>query len=100
MSQKIENNQSGVVFENPPTKDLKQKHTYEYDSKGEEGISQEDEEDLETLMEKSTNDNDEPRPTNKEVIELILDLLNNPDYDLSTKDKKYILQGALERFEY
>ena len=98
MSQKIENNQSGVVFENPPTKDLK--HSYEDDSKGEEGISQEDEEDLETLMEKSTNDDDEPRPTNKEVIELILDLLNNPDYDISTMDKKYILQGALERFEY
>ena len=36
----------------------------------------------------------------KEVIELILDLLNNPDYDLSTMDKKYILQGAPERFEY
>jgi hypothetical protein len=82
----------------PPAQDLK--HSYEDDSKGEEGISQEDEEDLETLMEKSTNDDDEPRPTNKEVIELILDLLNNPDYDISTMDKKYILQGALERFEY
>ena len=98
MNQKLENNQPGVVIENPPAQDLK--HSYEDDSKGEEGISQEDEEDLETLMEKSTNDNDEPRPTNKEVIELILDLLNNPDYDLSTIDKKCILQGALERFEY
>ena len=98
MSQKFENNQSGVVFENPPTKDLK--HSYGDDSNGEEGISLEDEEDLEALMEKSTNDDDEPRPTNKEVIELILDLLNNPDYDISTMDKKYILQGALERFEY
>jgi hypothetical protein len=111
MNQKLENNQQGVVIENPPgtsdsvannieppAQDLK--HSYGDDSKGEEGISQEDEEDLETLMEKSTNDNDEPRPTNKEVIELILDLLNNPDYDISTMDKKYILQGALERFEY
>ena len=99
MSQKFENNQPGVVIENPPAQDLK--HSYEDDSKGEEGISQEDEEDLETLMEKSTNDGEEePRPTNKEVIELILDLLNNPDYDISTMDKKYILQGALERFEY
>jgi len=98
MNQKLENSQPGVVIENSSMQNLKQ--SYEYDSKGEEGISQEDEEDLETLMEKSSNDDYEPRPTNKEIIELILDLLNNSDYDLSTMDKKYILQGALERFEY
>jgi hypothetical protein len=98
MNQKFESSQPGVVIENTSVQNLKQ--SYGYDSKGEEGISQEDEEDLETLMEKSSNDDYEPRPTNKEVIELVLDLLNNPDYDLSTMDKKYILQGSLERFEY
>ena len=98
MNQKLENSQPGVVVENPPAQDFK--YSYGDGSKEKEGISQQDEEDLEALMEKSTIVDEEPRLTNKEVIELILDLLNNPDYELSTMDKKYFLQGALRRFEY
>ena len=58
MNQKLENSQPGVVIENPPAQDFK--YSYGDGSKEEEGISHQDEEDLETLIEKSNIVDEEP----------------------------------------